>query len=63
MPSYPEDLDHPLSRGDASLLGIGWREFAGPLWRSPFRGVHVWSATDPSEPRQRALDAAALLPA
>lgn len=59
---YPEDLEHPLSRGDLSLLGIGWRETAGPLWRAPFRGVHVWSGTDPALPRQRALDAAALLP-
>jgi hypothetical protein len=62
MASYPEDLDHPLSRGELSLLGVGWREAAGPLWRSPFRGVHVWSATDPEEPLQRALDAAGLVP-
>ncbi|HEX4814703.1 MAG TPA: hypothetical protein VFV66_18340 [Nonomuraea sp.] len=60
---YPEDLEHPLSRGDLSLLGIGWREIAGPLWRAPFRGVHVWSGTNAALPRQRALDAAALLPA
>jgi hypothetical protein len=63
VPSYPEDLDLALSRGDAGLLGIGWREIAGPLWRSPYRGVHVWSATDPDDPRQRVLDAAPLLPA
>jgi len=63
VPSYPEDLDLSLSRGDAGLLGIGWREIAGPLWRSPYRGVHVWSATDPDDPRQRVLDAAPLLPA
>ncbi len=62
MPDYPEDLDHPLTRGDASLLGIGWRELAGPLWRSPYRGSHVWSATDPYLPLQRALDAVGLLP-
>ncbi len=62
MPDYPDDLDHPLTRGDASLLGIGWRELAGPLWRSPYRGSHVWSATDPQLPLQRALDAACLLP-
>ncbi len=62
MPDYPDDLDHPLTRGDASLLGIGWRELAGPLWRSPYRGSHVWSATDPRLPLQRALDAACLLP-
>ena len=48
MATYPEDLDHPLSRGELSLLGIGWREAAGPLWRSPYRGVHVWSTTDPT---------------
>jgi hypothetical protein len=35
MAIYPEDLDHPLSRGELSLLGIGWREAAGPLWRAP----------------------------
>ncbi|HEX7187042.1 MAG TPA: hypothetical protein VF423_02365 [Actinomycetes bacterium] len=62
MATYPEDLDHPLTRGELSLLGIGWREVAGPLWRSPFRGVHVWSATDETVPLQRALDAAGLLP-
>ena len=62
MPDYPSDLHHPLTRGDAALLGIGWRELGGSLWRSPFRGVHVWSATDPNEPLQRAYDAAALLP-
>jgi len=62
VPDYPEDLDHPMTRGDASLLGIGWRELAGPLWRSPYRGSHVWSATDPRHPLQRALDAAGLLP-
>jgi hypothetical protein len=59
---YPEDLDVPFARSDLSLLGVGWREVAGPLWRSPFRNVHVWSATDPDHPRQRALDAAPLLP-
>jgi hypothetical protein len=59
---YPEDLEVPFARGDLSLLGVGWREVAGPLWRAPFRNVHVWSATDPDEPRQRALEAAALLP-
>jgi len=63
VPEYPSDLHHPLSRGDAALLGIGWRELDGALWRSPFRGVHVWSATDPHDPLQRAYDAAALLPA
>lgn len=62
MPVYPEDLDRSISRGDASLLGVSWRELSGPLWRSPYRGVHVWSATAPDDPRQRALDAAALLP-
>lgn len=62
MTDYPEDLDRPLTRGDASLLGVGWRELAGPLWRSPYRGVHVWSVTDPEDPQQRALDAAGLLP-
>lgn len=62
MASYPDDLDHPFSRGDLSLLGIGWREAAGPLWRSPYRGVHVWSATDASLARQRALDASGLVP-
>ena len=62
MPTYPEDLDHPISRGDLSLLGVGWREAHGVLWRSPFRGVHVWSATDSSGARQRALDASPLLP-
>jgi hypothetical protein len=44
------------------LLGVGWRELSGPLWRSPFRGVHAWAATDSDEPLQRAYDAAALLP-
>lgn len=62
MPDYPEDLEVPFARGDLSLLGVGWREVAGPLWRSPFRNVHVWSATDPYRPRQRALDSAPLLP-
>jgi hypothetical protein len=62
VPDYPSDLHHPLTRGEAALLGIGWRELEGGLWRSPFRGVHVWSATDPVEPLQRAYDAAALLP-
>lgn len=62
MPDYPEDLDHPLSRGELSLLGVGWREISGPLWRPAFRGVHVWSATDPATPLQRALDASALVP-
>jgi hypothetical protein len=62
MATYPEDLDHPLSRGELSLLVIGWRESAGPLWRSPYRDVHVWSATDPDLPLQRALDAAGLVP-
>lgn len=62
VPDYPEDLDRALSRGDASLLGIGWREMSGPLWRHPHRGVHVWSATDATQPRQRALDVAPLLP-
>ena len=62
MAEYPEDLEVPFTRGDLSLLGVGWREVAGPLWRAPFRNVHVWSATDPDDPRQRALDAAALLP-
>jgi hypothetical protein len=61
-PDYPEDLEVPFARGDLSLLGIGWREIAGPLWRSPFRNVHVWSATDPDQPRQRALEGAQLLP-
>jgi hypothetical protein len=60
--TYPEDLDHPFTRGDLSLLGVGWRECAGDLWRSPYRGVHVWSATDPADSLQRALDAAPLLP-
>lgn len=63
MPTYPEDLDRPLSRGDAGLLGVGWRELAGPHWRAPYRGVHVWAASDRDDPRQRALDAAPLLPA
>jgi hypothetical protein len=62
VPDYPEDLELPLTRGDLSLLGVGWRELAGPLWRTPFRDVHVWSATDRSSPRQRALEAAPLLP-
>lgn len=62
MPDYPEDLDHPLSRGELSLLGVSWREVAGPLWRAPYRGVHVWSATSTDEARQRALDASALVP-
>jgi hypothetical protein len=62
MAAYPDDLHHPLSRGDLSLLGIGWRECAGPLWRSPYRGVHVWSLTDPAQSLQRALDAAPLVP-
>lgn len=62
MATYPEDLDHPISRGDLSLLGIGWRECGGPLWRSPYRGVHVWSGTDPADALQRALDASPLVP-
>jgi hypothetical protein len=62
MATYPQDLDHPLSRGDLSLLGIGWREAHGSLWRAPYRGVHVWSATDGSAARQRALDASPLVP-
>ena len=62
MPTYPEDLDHPFSRGDLSLLGVGWREIGGPLWRSPYRGVHVWGTTDPAGALQRALDASGLLP-
>lgn len=60
--TYPEDLDHPIGRGDLSLLGVSWRECGGPLWRSPYRGVHVWGATDPADSLQRALDASALLP-
>lgn len=62
MPVYPDDLRHPLSRDEASLLGIGWREVAGPLWRSPHRGVHAWAATDENDPLQRVYDAAPLLP-
>jgi hypothetical protein len=62
MPDYPEDLDLPFTRGDLSLLQVGWRELRGPLWRSPYRNVHTWSATDESEPLQRALDASLLLP-
>ncbi|MGZ4590809.1 MAG: hypothetical protein ACXV2I_08465 [Actinomycetes bacterium] len=62
MPDYPEDLDHPFTRGDLSLLQVGWREIRGPLWRTPYRNVHVWSATDPSTGLQRALDASLLLP-
>ena len=62
VPDYPDDLQHPLTRGELSLRGVRWREIQGPLWRSPFRGVHVWSGTDPAAPLQRALDAAALLP-
>ena len=60
--TYPEDLDHPIDRGDLSLLGIGWRERGGPLWRSPYRGVHVWSGTDATNALQRALDASPLVP-
>ena len=63
LPDYPGDLNHPLTRGELSLRGVGWRELQGPLWRSPFRGVHVWSGTDAALPLQRALDAAGLLPA
>lgn len=63
MPTYPEDLDRPLRRGELSLLGVSWREIAGPLWSTPFRDVHVWSAVQPEDGRQRALTAAALLPA
>lgn len=62
MQLYPEDLDHSLRRGELSTLGVAWREIAGPLWRSPYRDVHVWSATDAAAPRQRALDVAGLLP-
>ncbi|HSR22252.1 MAG TPA: hypothetical protein VLW53_01790 [Candidatus Eisenbacteria bacterium] len=62
MAAYPEDLDRPLRRGELSLLGIGWREAAGPLWQQPYRNVHVWSAALPGDGRQRALCAAALLP-
>ncbi len=62
MPSYPDDLSCPFSRGTLSRFGVGWREVAGPLWRSPYRDVHVWSATDATSPRQRAIEAAALLP-
>lgn len=62
MELYPEDLDHPFRRGELSTLGMGWRQLAGPLWRSPYRNVHTWSATDPAEPRQRALDVAPVLP-
>jgi hypothetical protein len=62
VPAYPDDLQHPLSRDEASLLGIGWREVAGSLWRSPYRGVHAWAGTDPDDPLQRVYDAAPLLP-
>jgi hypothetical protein len=60
---YPEDLDRSLTRGELALLGIAWREIHGPLWRAPYRNVHVWSATDAADPVQRAIDASALLPA
>jgi len=59
---YPEDLDRSLTRGELSLLGVGWREIGGPLWRTPYRDVHVWAGTDPAQSLQRALDASALLP-
>jgi hypothetical protein len=59
---YPEDLEVPFSRGDLSLLGVGWREVDGPLWRAPYRNVHVWAASDADQPRQRAIEAAQLLP-
>lgn len=62
MPDYPEDLEHPFPRGDLSLLQVGWRELLGPLWRTPYRNVHVWSGTDPTSGLQRALDASLLLP-
>lgn len=60
---YPEDLDHPFTRGDLSTLGIGWRQVAGPLWRRPYRGVHVWAATSSTDSLQRALDATGLITA
>lgn len=62
MPTYPDNLPTPLSRSDLGRHGIGWRETAGPLWRAPFRGVHVWSALDADTSKQRALDASGLVP-
>lgn len=59
----PEELvSRPLRRAEALAGGLREAELAGPLWRSPYRDVHVWAGLDPEEPRQRIREAAALLP-
>jgi hypothetical protein len=47
---------------EAATLGLTRGVLAGPLWRAPYRGVRVPSGVDPSDPAQRALEAASLLP-
>lgn len=59
----PEELvSRPLRRAEAVAGGLTEAELTGPLWRSPYRGVHVWGGLDPGEPRQRIREAAVLLP-
>lgn len=53
----------PVSRAQAARLGITVGRLRGPGWRSPYRDVHVPTATDQRHPFQRILEAAPLLPA
>lgn len=43
-------------------LGVSPDELRGPRWRNPFHGVHAPSVADPTDPRQRILDAVELVP-
>lgn len=52
----------PMPRGRALAGGIGRYELAGPLWRRPYRDVHVWRCLDAADPVLRTAEAAALLP-
>lgn len=51
----------PRSRQQATAEGFTRTDLEGPLWRSPFRGVHSPEGQDPTHPHLRLLEAAAAL--
>jgi len=52
----------PVKVDPTGVDGPRWREAAGRHWRSPYRGWHVPAGVDATDPEQRIVEAAAVLP-
>jgi hypothetical protein len=61
-PAMTSSVQPAVRARDAYGLGVSRGELAGPRWRSSYRGIHVPAGTDSRHPRQRAYEAAELLP-